>query len=287
MAIFNHILIPISSEFYSKKVIKRAVFLYGKFQCNITVLFIIEKKTLLQTNKLSDSYMTSFSKTETNHDIVTKSRLKGDKVVLDNVKNTFRNKGIIYNEKVVEEEYSIAVNNELKEKTYDLVLMSFQKDTVLNYRLIDKLNFPLWIESVSDSKSILAVCSNLAPNKKVPALSIKLAKIFGWELHMLYVVDPEDAVFVDDNGVRSGSMSEEDLLESGKLFAQNMRKNGVNVILVRGSLEKETVKAAEKINANLVIVGREQKRKKVLGLPAKNVKKKLTEKCRYSILFVN
>ena len=54
-----------------------------------------------------------------------------------------------------------------------------------------------------------------------------------------------------------------------------------------GSLEKETIKAAEKINANLVIVGREQKKKGLLGLPVKNLKKKLAEKCEYSILFLN
>ena len=50
---------------------------------------------------------------------------------------------------------------------------------------------------------------------------------------------------------------------------------------------KEIVKAAEDIGANLVIVGRAQKKKNIFGLPVKNVKKKMVEKCRYSILFVN
>jgi hypothetical protein len=56
---------------------------------------------------------------------------------------------------------------------------------------------------------------------------------------------------------------------------------------VKGSLEKETIKIAEEINACLVIVGREQKRKGALGLPVKNLKKKLAEKCEYSVLFIN
>ena len=62
---------------------------------------------------------------------------------------------------------------------------------------------------------------------------------------------------------------------------------GKKVKLVKGSLEKETVKAAENIGPKLVILGREQKKKSVLGLPVKSVKKKMAEKCRYSILFMN
>lgn len=287
MDIFKNILVPISSEFYSRKVMERAVFLYEKFHCSITILFIIERKTLLQTDKISDSFMTSYSKNETNQDMLLKNRLKGDKVILDDVKKLFENNYIIYNEKVVEEEYSTAVKNELGGDTYDLVLMGFEKDTVLNYRLIDNLDVPLWVESVSNSRSILAVCSNLAPNKKVPGFSIELSKVFGWDLYMLYVIDFEDSVIVDGSGVRSGSKSEEELLESAKIFVEKMRGKGININLVKGGLEKETVKAAEKLNANLVIVGREQKKKKILGLPAKNVKKNLTNKCRYSLLFTN
>ena len=54
-----------------------------------------------------------------------------------------------------------------------------------------------------------------------------------------------------------------------------------------GSLEKETTKAAEKVKPRLIIVGREQKKKGLLGFPVKNVKRKLAEKCEYSILFVH
>ena len=73
----------------------------------------------------------------------------------------------------------------------------------------------------------------------------------------------------------------------GQNFVEKMREKGVNSRLVKGSLEKETVKAAESIGANLVIVGREQKKKNILGLPVKNVKRKIAEKCKYSILFIN
>ena len=44
---------------------------------------------------------------------------------------------------------------------------------------------------------------------------------------------------------------------------------------------------AEEINPNLIIIGREQKKKGILGLPIKHLKRKLAEKCKYSLLFVN
>ncbi|UCH71928.1 MAG: universal stress protein, partial [Thermoplasmatales archaeon] len=62
---------------------------------------------------------------------------------------------------------------------------------------------------------------------------------------------------------------------------------GINVELVKGSLERETIKLEEKINPNLIIVGREQKKKGILGLPVKHTRRKLVEKCEYSILFVH
>ena len=66
-----------------------------------------------------------------------------------------------------------------------------------------------------------------------------------------------------------------------------MKNKGVTVELVKGSLEKETTKAADSINPNLVVMGREQKKKGILGLPVKHIKRKMADKCQYSILFIN
>jgi hypothetical protein len=143
------------------------------------------------------------------------------------------------------------------------------------------------MEGKNVGKSILAVCSNLSPNKKVPDMSIKLSETLGWNLHMLYVVDIEDSVQVDENCIRSEKKPERDLVFNGQNFVEEMKNRGVNIQLVKGSLQKETNKAADEINPNLVIVGREKKKKGLLGLPVKNVKRKIAEKCKYSILFVN
>ena len=284
---FENILIPVSSEFYSKKILERSVFLAERFKSTINLVYIIEEKTLHQTDKISDSFRTHYNRLETSNDIIKKSRLRVDNIILNDAKFFLKNKEIPFKEKIVEGEFSNVVKRELDENNYDLVLMGFEKGCILNYRLLDEVNVPIWIESDGEGKSILAVCSNLAPNQKVPEFSVKLSEDLSWELHMLYVVDMEDSVEVDETGQRSDRKSEKNLISIGENFVEKMRERGVNVRLVKGGLEKETVKAAEGIGANLVIVGREQKKKNIFGLPVKNVKKKMAEKCRYSILFVN
>ena len=284
---FENILIPISSEFYSKAVLKRSVFLAEKFKSNINLIYIIEEKVLNQTDKLSNAYRTQHEMTETKNEIIRKQRLAADNIVFDDAKFFFKNKKIPFDEKIVKGEFSKVVKNELHKKDYDLILMGFQKGCILHYRLLEEVDIPVWVETESEGHSSLAVCTNLAPNKKVPEISLKLSELLNLDLHMLYVVDVEDSVQVDEHLMRSDKKPERDLLFCGQHFAQEMKDKGVEVRIAKGSLEKETAKAAESINPNLVIVGREQKKKGVLGIPVKNVKRKMVEKCKYSILFVN
>jgi len=272
---------------YSKKILERSVFLAEIFKSTINLVYIIEEKTLHQTDKISDSFRTHYNRLETSNDIIRKNKLRVNNIILNDAKFFLKNKEIPFKEKIVKGEFSNVIKREIDENYYDLVLMSFEKGCILNYHLLEEVNVPIWIESDGDGKSILAVCSNLAPNQKVPEFSVKLSEDLGWDLHMLYVIDAGDSVEVDETGQRSDKKSEKELDFIGENFVEKMREKGINVRLVKGSLEKETVKAAEDIGANLVIVGREQKKKNIFGLPVKNIKKKMAEKSRYSILFVN
>lgn len=284
---FQNILIPISSEYYSKEVLERSVFLAEKFNSTINLIYIIEEKMLDQTERLSDAYRTNHNKKETKREIIRDHVRTADDIVFNDANLFFKKKGILIEVKVAEGEFSNIVKNELSKKEYDLILMGFKKECMVNYRLFNEVNIPIWIVAGIGKRSILAVCSNLAPNKKVPKISNELAKAFGWQLHMLYVVDRGDCVQVDENGTRSSKKSERDLTFMGQKFVDEMKKKGINASLSIGSLEKETVKAASEIGANLVIVGREQKKRGILGLPATNIKRKIAEKCNYSILFIN
>jgi hypothetical protein len=284
---FKNVLIPISSEFYNKQVLQRGVFLAEIFKSTINLIYIIEEKTLNQTDKLSNSYRTPYEIAETKNDIIRKQKLAANNIIFDDAKYFFKNKDISLEEKIVKGEFSKVVKSEINKKDFDLILMGFEKGCNLNYRLLDEVTIPIWIDAENEGKSILAVCSNLAPNQKVPDVSLKLSEYLRWNLQMLYVVDTDDCVHVDEQCIRSDIKSERDLVFKGQYFAGQMKNKGVNIKLVKGSLEKETTKAAEIIKPNLVIVGREQKKKGVLGLPTKNVKRKMAARCKYSILFMH
>jgi len=275
------------SEFYQKEVLQTGAFLAEKFNSTITLVYIIEEKTLNQTDKRSDVYRTTHERAETKKGIINRYVQSADKIIFDDAKLFFRNKNVAFEDKIIEGEFSIVIKGQLNKGKYDLILMGYEKECLLNYRLLDEVNIPIWVEYGYEKNSILAVCSNLAPNQRVPEIGIKLSKILGWDLNMLYVVDIQDTVEVDEMGRRSEKKSEKTLTDGGKQFVTNMQKRGMDVRLVRGSLEKETAKAAENLGAKLVIIGREQKKKKVLGLPTKSIKRKMAEKCRYSILFIN
>jgi len=284
---FKNILVPISSEFYNKKVLKRAVFLAEKFKSKINLIYIIETKTIDQADKISDTYLSNFKINETNKQMMKGQVKTADKIVFEDAKTYFKGKKIIFEEKIFRGEFSEVIKSELEKGSFDLVLMGFEKECLLNYRLLEDANIPVWIEGKSDSRTILSVLSNLAPNQKVPDISVKLSKKLNWDLKMIYIIDTEDNVLVDEKGVRSEKKPERDLVFAGQNFVEDFQKKKISAELVKGNLEKQIAKKAEEINANLVIIGREQKKKGPLGFPAKNIKKKMAEKCKHSILFIN
>jgi hypothetical protein len=284
---FENILIPISSEFYPKHVLNFSVFLATKFKSKINLVYIIEEKTLKQTDKLSNGFRTFYDKNDTKKDIIGKQKQTADNIIFDYAKFIYDNQKISFSKKMVKGEFSKIINNETKEKKYDLVLMGFQKGSTLNYRLFEKINVPVWVKMVGDTGSILAVCSNLAPNKNVPDFSVKLSKSLGWDLNMIYVVDTEDNVEVNCEGVRSSKKPERELVFSAQKFIDGMENKNVSMKLIKGNLLRETLNAAGKYNSNLIIIGREHKEKGLFGFPFKNFKKKMVEKGKYSLIFLN
>ena len=284
---FKNVLIPISSEFYNKNVLERGFSLAEKFKSKINLIYIIEEKTLNQTDRLTNSYRTPYEIAETKKEIIREQKMAADNIIFDDAKHFFNNKRIPFDSKIYQGEFSRVIKNELKNKDYDLILMGFNKECILHYRLFDEANTPIWVVNKNDGKSILAVCSNLAPNIKVPDVSLKLSKLLNLELNMIYVIDIEDSVQVDEKIKRSDKKTEKDLMFIAQGFLQKMEEKGIKVLLLKGSFEKELIKATEKFNPRIVIIGREQKKKGFLGLPVKDLKRKIVEKCNYSILYLN
>lgn len=284
---FQNILVPISSEFYSKDVIKRSILLAETFTGTVHLLYIIEEKPLDEMERRTDTHLTHYNRTETHHDVLNQQRQTADDLIFKDAKHQLNKKNIDMNTSIIQGEFSDIVAAELEKNQYNLVIMGYERGCMVDYRLINEIDIPVWIEAGGHHHSILAVCSNLAPNQKVPELSIDLAKKLDWKLRMIYVTDVEDNVEVDEQGNRSEPKPLHELLFSRQEFIEHMQEKGIVVKTVQGSLQKESIKQARKMKAGLIIIGREQKKRGKLGFPIKKVKQKMAERCKYSLLFIN
>ncbi len=284
---FENILVPISSEFYSKDVIKRSILLAGTFSGTVHLLYIIEEKPLDEMERRTDTHLTHYNRTETQQDVLNQQRQTADDLIFQDAQQQLHKKNINMDTTIIQGEFSTIVSEEIEKKQYDLIIMSYERGSMIDYRLINDLDIPVWIEAGGHHESILAVCSNLAPNQKVPEISMKLAKELDWELQMIYITDMEDNVKVDENGNRSSPKPLHELLFSRQEFIENMQEKGIFVKTVEGSLQRESIKAARKMKAGLVIIGREQKKRGKLGLPIRKVKQKIADRSKYSLLFIN
>lgn len=284
---FQNILVPISSEFYSKDVIKRSILLAETFTGTVHLLYIIEEKPLDEMERRTDTHLTHYNRTETHHDVLNQQRQTADDLIFQDAQTRLHKKNIDMDTTIMQGEFSSVVTRELDKNQYDIVIMGYERGCMIDYRLINEIKIPVWIESGGHHKSILAVCSNLAPNQKVPELSLDLAEKLDWKLRMIYVTDVEDNVEVDKQGNRSNPKPLHELLFSRQEFIEHMQEKGIMVKTVEGSLQKESIKAARKMKAGLVIIGREQKKRGKLGFPVKKVKQKIAERSKYSLLFIN
>ena len=223
---FKNVLVPISSEFYPKQVLKRSVFIGKKFKSKINFLYIIEEKNLDKTDKLVDSYISDFDINETKKQMIKTQKQTAENLVFKDANLVLNKNKINYTEKVKTGEFTPIIKKEIKKHKYDLILMGFEKECYLHYRLLEEVDIPVWIEAKSDSKKILSVCSNLAPNQKVPNISTELSEKLGWDLHMLYILDKEDTVIVDKKGKRSDKKDESDLIKESLGFYEYIKEKG-------------------------------------------------------------
>ena len=94
-------------------------------------------------------------------------------------------------------------------------------------------------------------------------------------------------VVIDEKGNRSAIKSKRELDNIATAFSEMMRRRGILVDIIEGNFEKEVTKLAERLHAGLVVIGREQRRKMTMVHSIKNFKRKIAEKCGYSLLFMN
>jgi len=164
--------------------------------------------------------------------------------------------------------------------------MGYTKEGLLKYRIFDEIAIPLWIVGRPGDRRMLAVCSNLTPNQKIPEMSQKLAQCFNWDLHLMYIVDTGEPVTFDESAQRFVKRSAPELLDAGQRFVDAMGEKGISAQLVTGGFQEITLHTAKQLNPGLVVMGQEQKRDDILGFPVKSMSHRIVEKSKYSMLFL-
>jgi nucleotide-binding universal stress UspA family protein len=287
-SLFKNILVPVSSGHYSKQIVYRSVQLAEYFKSTVTLLYIIDEKTIDQTERLTDSYRAYYDRLEAQQDLMRKQRLTATQIVFDFASHLFAQKGITFHHFIKSGEFSDVVLGEIQRNNYDFVIMGYEKECMLHYRLLDELTVPIWVEiQKTHEPRILGICTNLAPNQYDPTISKEISKALDWELLLYYIMDSRNLVTVGFDGVRLKEKLLDNLDKERQKFIEKIKKEHINIETVVGGLEQEIMRKARKYDPTLIIIGREQKRRGALGLPYGNIKRKLMQKCKYSLLFIN
>lgn len=277
MEIFKKLLLPISSEFFNESVVKRAKKIIDIFSSELVVAYIVEEKTLKKMDEITMPFFAERQRKEIEEEIINENKEVAE-ILFEKIKNITGN----FEKIIVVGEYSDEINKIVKEKKITCVITAFEKECFLKYRLFEMLHIPLLVEFGEGGKNILGVCSNLAPNVRVPKFTLEIAEKFRYKPHFVYIIDKDELVEVDEEGNKI-ERDLEYLKNRAKEFASRYEKFAPIEITV-GAIENEMIKYADRINADLVIIGREMKRKSLFG---KELKRELVERIKHSLLFLN
>ncbi len=276
MEIFKRLLFPISSEFFPEIVINRIEDFIEKFNSKVFVVYIIEEKILRKIEEVAEPFLTEEQRKRIEKDVIERN-----KEIANIIFNKLR-KHIDFEKKIVIGEFSDKVIENVKEYEATCVIMGYEKECFLKYRLFEKLHIPIWVEIGKMSKNILGVCSNLAPNIRVPKITLSLAKKLGYNPFFVYIVDVEEKVEVDEKGNKM-KRSLEELIRKAKKFAEEYGKYA-RVEIAVGALEEEIIKFAKRLNADVIVIGREMKKRRIFG---KGLKKEIADRINHSVFFLN
>ncbi len=281
--LFKRILVPISSEYFSLKAIKRAGELAEIFGSSIEIAYIIEEKTLKKIDEVAESVKTEYKREELKKEVAIEGNSIAYSVIFEEANKFFKKEP---EKRVIEGEFTNVIIEEAKRKKITCVLMGFERKCILRYRLFEELPLPIWVEMEGGKKTIAGICSNLSPNKKVPRVTCSIAEALEYEPYIAYIVDTSDRVEVDKEGERSSKKPIDYLLQNGEKFVKKFKEKGIKTMVLDGPIEERIGEIADKLEAGLVVVGREKKRRKILGIFFKDVKREITEKTSHSLLFL-
>lgn len=307
---FENILVTISSEYFSDSAIKRAVELSKRFGSEITLLYVVEEKVMEMMNSSLEYTMTYEERGKTEDKVVGGIKDRAKDIFFEKAEKIARKKDVeITSKEIKQGKYTDTILNfcrDREEEKIDLIIMSFERATLLDYEIFDWISPPLWIEKNGKAiNKIIAFPSNLTFNLKLPQIIFDLGERLDSELFLEYIVDEthKHSVSMVDEEVKIGQKelnkvekkrkSWSQLDEDARRFLNECEENfkdrlkGLHCFKSKGSLEKLIVERARAVDADLIVLGREQKKdRRVLGMFKRKIKKEIIEEIPCPILLL-
>ncbi|HEC88013.1 MAG TPA: universal stress protein [Thermoplasmata archaeon] len=277
MELFSRVLLPISSEFPPRNIFRRAKKFSDIFGSKIFVLYITEEKTLKKVEEVAEPFLTEEQLKEMENNIIDKNKeIAG--IIFEKIKDSIP----VFKREITYGEFSDEIIKFSEKNEITCILMEFEKECFLNYTLFEKIKIPVWVEAQEGKKMVMGICSNLAPNLRVPEVTLKLAEALGYASKLIYIVDIDEKAEVNEKGFKE-EKSIDELKKSAEEFAEKHKKNFIVEIAV-GGIEEKITEFAEKLNPDVIIVGREMKKRKLF---CKELKMEMVEKIKNSLLLLN
>ena len=276
MDIFRRLLLPVSSEFFSEDAVRRAKKFVDVFGSEIYVVYIPEEKAIKKMEEVSEPFLTE-NQRERMEEVVRKLADSVGDIIFDNMKKIIP----LSNKEVRFGEFSDVIEEISEREGISCIVMGFERECFIKYRLLEKITMPVWVEEGKGS-TVVGACSNLAPNLKVPSFTMEFAEKMGEDACLLYIIDTSEKVEVDERGNKL-SRDMEELRKVASSFKERYKEK-IRVEIVEGDMKEEIAKFAGENDADVVIIGREMKRR---GFFSRELRKGIVERAKHSILFLN
>ncbi len=289
---FSKILIPVSSEGFSEKAIKKAAKLASFSNGKIIILYIIEEKMLDEVGEVSNYAMTEKSKKELRENIIEEREKVAEDIIIDKIEKIISNKNVDLEIEPIEiGEFSDSISNFLKGGEVDLIFIGFEQRKFLKYRVIKRSDQPLWLYKKEKDMKPVVVASNLTINNIAIESIFDLANKFNLsKLNLKYAIDysSEKNYEKTEKGIEEKRKSRKKLDENAKEFIQEFKEKceekniKPDVEIVKDNMENVAIKGAKKHNADLIIIGDIMKKDRLTL--KENIDKKIVEKAPCSVL---
>lgn len=131
---FKKILVPVSSEYFPKKAMEKALEMSNYFKADVKVMYIIEEKVEDKVKKTLEYVRTEFQRQEMTKDIHDAQKREYNDT-MERWKEQFSTNIEFTTSKIVEGNYSAAIAEELEKYAADLIILEAKQECILRYNL--------------------------------------------------------------------------------------------------------------------------------------------------------